>query len=201
MAVKKELVLRIALLVAVMLGLIFLAKYTPLGIYFSVEKLQELIKGAGFWGLGIFFAIFLMGTLMNVPGAVFLVFAILTYGYFFGIFLSYISALICALINFLFARFISGKALSEIKNKRIQKALSKVETHPISTLCWLRVFMLLSPVVNYAMALTNIKPKQFFLANAIAMIFPFAFIITGTLLFRSAFFQEVILVWLKTAIN
>jgi uncharacterized membrane protein YdjX (TVP38/TMEM64 family) len=201
MAVKKELIFRIVLLLAVMLGLLLLAKYTPLGAYFSVEKLQELIKGAGLWGLGIFFAVFLMGTLMNVPGAVFLVFAILTYGYFFGIFLSYISALTCAMINFLFARFIGGKALSEIKNKRIQNVLSKVDSHPISTLCWLRVFMLLSPVVNYAMALTNIKSKQFFIANAIAMIFPFVFIISGTIFFRSSFFQEVILVWLKTTIS
>ena len=65
-----------------MLGLLLLARYTPVGAYFSVEKLQELINGAGKWGIVIFFAVFLMGTLMNVPGAVFLIFAILTYGYF-----------------------------------------------------------------------------------------------------------------------
>ncbi len=201
MAVKKELIFRVVLLLAIMLGLLLLAKYTPIGAYFSVEKLQELIKGAGFWGLLIFFAVFLLGTLMNVPGAVFLIFAIITYGYFFGILLSYTSALSCAMINFLFARFIGGKALSEIQNKRIQKVLSKVDSHPISTLCWLRAFMLLSPVVNYTMALTNIKSKQFFIANAIAMIFPFVLIISGTVFFRSTFFQDVILVWLKSFIS
>ena len=201
MAKKKEIILRIVLLGSIMLGLLVLAKYTPLGVYFSVDKLQELIKGAGNWGLLIFFAVFLMGTLMNVPGAVFLVFAILTYGYFFGILLSYIAALGCAMINFLFARFVGGKALTEIKNQRIQKVLSKVETHPITTICWLRVFMLLSPVVNYAMALTNIKARKFFIGNAIAMLFPFAFIIIGTVFFRSTFFEELVLVWIKTAIS
>ncbi|WP_264793176.1 TVP38/TMEM64 family protein [Aureispira anguillae] len=184
-----------------MLGLLIIAKYTTLGTYFSVEKLQALIKDAGNWGLFIFFLVFLVGTLMSVPGAVFLVFAILTYGYLGGILLSYLAAILCAMINFLFARFIGGKALSEIKNKRIQKVLSKVETHPIQTICWLRVFMLLSPVVNYAMALTNIKSRQFFIGNAIAMIFPFAFIILGTVFFRSLFFQEVILVWVKSVIS
>ncbi|MDC0230835.1 VTT domain-containing protein [Aureispira] len=132
---------------------------------------------------------------MNVPGAVFLIFAILTYGYFWGILISYITALLCAMINFLFARFIGGKALSEIKNKRIQRALSKVETNPISTLFWLRMFLLLSPVVNYAMALTNIKFKHFFIGNVIAMLFPFVIIIAGTVFFRSVFFKDVICAW------
>lgn len=201
MANRKELILRIVLLGAIMLGLLAVAKYTPLGAYFSVAKLQELIKGAGNWGLVIYFLVFLLGTLMSVPGAVFLVFAILTYGYWRGILLSYTVAIICAMINFLFARLVGGQALSEIKNKRIQKVLSKVDTHPIQTICWLRLFMLLSPVVNYAMALTNIKSRQFLVGNAIAMIFPFVVIILGTVFFRSVFFQEVILVWFKSVIG
>ena len=201
MAKKKELIIRLLSLLGIMLTLLLLAKYTSLGAYFSVEKLQELIKEAGNWGLLIFFLVFLLGTLMSVPGAVFVVFAVLTYGYFGGILLSYTAAVLCAMINFLFARLVGGKALTEIKNKRIQKVLSRVETHPITTICWLRIFMLLSPVVNYAMALTSIKARQFLIGNAIAMILPSAFIIGGTVFFRSAFFQEEVLIWIQSAIN
>jgi len=201
MAKKKELILRLLLLGTIMVSLLIIAKYTPLGAYFSIEKLQELIKGAGNWGLLIFFLVFLLGTLMSVPGAVFLVFAFLTYGYFWGILLSYTSAIACSMINFGFARLVGGKALTEIKNKRIQKVLSRVETHPIRTICWLRVFMLLSPVVNYAMALTSVKTRQFFIGNAIAMIPPFIFIIGGTVFFRSDWFQDVLLVWIQSAIS
>ena len=166
-----------------------------MGAYFSVEKLQELIKDAGLFGFVIFLGIFLLGTLMNVPGAVFLVFAVLTWGYVFGIFISYIAVLICAMINFWFARMVGGKALSEIKNKRIEKVLGRVETNPITTICWLRFFMLLSPVINYTLALTNIKTRQFFIGNSIAMILPFIIIIGTTVLFRSTFFQELIATW------
>ncbi len=178
-----------------MLVLIGLAKFTPLGGYFSVEKLQELIKSAGVFGLLVFFGFFLLGTLMNVPGAVFLIFAVLTWGYFYGILLSYICAVVSAMINFLFARFVGGGALSDISNIRIRRVLHRVETNPITTICWLRVFMLLSPVVNYALALTNIRTKHFFIGNAIAMIPPFVFIISTTVLVRSEFFQEVVLGW------
>ncbi len=178
-----------------MFGLLAVAKYTPLGAYFSMEKIQELVKSAGWFGLFVFFGIFLLGTLMNLPGAVFLVFAILTWGYFQGILISYFSAVMTATINFWFARFIGGKALTEIKNKRIKKVLHRIETNPITTICWLRVFMLLSPVINYTLALTNIKTRQFLIGNAIAMVFPFILIILTTILFRSAYFQEIIATW------
>lgn len=194
---KQRLFLRIGGLLAFMLLLISLAKYTPLYAYFSVEALQGLVKGAGRWGILLYFIVFLMGTLMSVPGAVFVIFAILTYGYIGGTVLSYSSAVGTAWINFELARFIGGQSLSEFKNERLQRALGRVETHPVATICWLRIFLLLSPVVNYALALTPIKSRQFFWANALAMLLPLAFIIAGTALFRSSYIQDVVVVWLK----
>lgn len=201
MAKNKKLILRIFLLGFIMLGLLAIAKYTPLGIYFSFDKLQEVIKDAGNWGMLIFFVISLVGTFMSVPGAVFIVFAILTYGYVVGILLSYITALICAMLNFYFARLVGGQSLAEIKNKRIQRILRRVDTHPIKTICWLRIFTLLSPIVNYALALTNIKASKFWVGNAIATIPPFILIIVTTVFFRSDFFKEVFLVWLESALG
>jgi len=181
-----------------MLLLLALAKYTPIGDYFSLEKLQQLIQDAGWLGLLVYFGVFMLGTLMNVPGAVFIVFAVLTWGYFKGIILSYFTAAICAILNFLFARMVGGQALSAMEHPRIKKVLARVESNPITTICWLRIFMLLSPVVNYALALTNIKTRQFIIGNAIAMILPFGLIIGSTVFVRSPFFQEVVLEWFNT---
>lgn len=180
-----------------MLGLVAIAKYTPLGVYFDLERLQNLVQQAGNWGLLLYFLVFLLGTLMNVPGAVFVIFAVLTYGWGGGTLLAYVGAVVCALINFWVARLLGGQSLSEIKNKRLQKALSRIDTHPIQTVCWLRVFMLLSPLINYALALTPMKSRQFLLANSIAMLFPMCIILGGTFLFQSAYFQEVVLVWFR----
>jgi uncharacterized membrane protein YdjX (TVP38/TMEM64 family) len=194
---KQKLLLRLSLLIGVMLLLIGLAKYTPLGAYFDLEVLQALVKEAGSWGVLLFLAFFLVGTIMNVPGAVFVVFAVLTYGFFWGTLLAYGGAVGSALVNFWLARFLGGQSLAEIKNARLQKALSRIETHPIQTVCWLRVFMLLSPVINYALALTPMKSRQFLIANSIAMLLPLLVILSGTFFFQSAYFQEVVLVWLQ----
>ncbi len=194
---KRKLIGRLSFLLAVMLGLLALAKYTALGMYFDLEVLQGLVQEADNWGLLLFLLVFLIGTLMSVPGAVFVIFAVLTYGYFWGTVLAYSGAVGCALVNFWIARFLGGQSLSEINNKRLQKALLRIETHPIQTVCWLRVFMLLSPVVNYALALTPMKSRQFLVANSLAMIFPMTIILGGTFLFQSVYFQEVVLVWLR----
>lgn len=189
---KKKMLWRLGLLAFMMLGLVALAKFTPLGEYFDADRLQWLFQNAGWWGVVAFFFIFLLGTLMNIPGAVFLVFAVFAYGYFWGTVLSYISALGCAMINFYFARAVGGQALSEIENPRLKKVMQKVEKKPIATIFWLRLIFLLSPIVNYTLALSNIKPKQFFIGNAIGMIPPIGLIIFGTVIFQTTFFKNLL---------
>ncbi len=197
MTPKQKMFLRLFVLLALMLGLLVLAQYPPLYAYFSVEALQGLVKSAGNWGILLYFFVFLVGTLMSVPGAVFVIFALLTYGYWWGTLLSYVGAVGTAWINFELARLVGGQSLSEIKNERLQRALSRVERRPVATICWLRVFLLLSPVVNYALALTTIKRRQFVGANALAMVLPLCFIVGSTVLFRSDYVQEVVSGWIK----
>ena len=197
MTAKQKMMLRLGGLLALMLILIALAQYPPLYAYFSVEALQGLVKDAGKWGIVLYFVVFLVGTLMSVPGAVFVIFAILTYGYFWGTFISYQCAVGTAWINFELARLIGGQGLASIKNERVQRALSQVERRPVATICWLRVFLLLSPVVNYALALTPIKRRQFVWGNAVAMLLPLCFIVGSTALFRSDYVQEVVVGWFR----
>ena len=197
MTARRKMLLRLGSLLLLVVVLLALAQYPPLQAYFSVEALQGLIKGAGKWGLLLYFIVFLMGTLMSVPGAVFVVFAILTYGYLWGTLLAYQSAIWTAWINFELARLVGGQELSNIKNARLQQALQRVEQRPVATLCWLRIFLLLSPVVNYALALTPIRRRSFIWGNAVAMLIPMCFIVGGTAAFRSSYMQEVVLVWIK----
>lgn len=189
---KKKMLWRLGLLLFLMLGLIAAAKFTPLGEYFDADRLQWLFQNSGWWGIVAFFFIFLLGTLMNIPGAVFLVFAVFAYGYVWGTLLSYVCALGAAMINFYFARAVGGQALAEIENPRLKKVMQKVEEKPIATICWLRIIFLLSPIVNYTLALSNIKPKQFFIGNAIGMIPPISLIIFGTVIFQTEFFKGLL---------
>ncbi|MCP4442351.1 MAG: VTT domain-containing protein [Aureispira sp.] len=179
--------LRLLILVAIIVSLILVGKFTPLGEYFSVTKLKELINGAGWWGLLIFLGFFIAGAIMNLPGTAFLVFALWIFGYWKGASITYLAAVIAAMITFYFARFVGGKALTEIKSPFVKRLLGKAESRPIFTLVVLRVLIQFSPLVGYTLALTNIKPYQYFIGNIIGMLVPLGYLTFGYYVFEDYF--------------
>ncbi|MCH2042828.1 MAG: VTT domain-containing protein [Saprospiraceae bacterium] len=183
---KSNSLLRVLILGIIVLGLAALYKFTVVGDWLQPERLEKLVREAGIWGVFIFFGIFLLGTLMNLPGAIFLIFSVIIYGYWMGTILSYFTALLAAWLNFEFARAIGGKALSDLKNKRLRKILAQVDSKPIRTIIILRLILLLSPLINYALALTSIRRSKFIIGNAVGMLIPFAIILLGTVLVRSS---------------
>lgn len=176
---------RVIILASIILSFIALYNFTIVGDWLEPDRLEKLVRESGFWGIFIFFGIFLLGTLMNLPGAIFLIFAVVIYGYWLGTILSYITALLAAWLNFEFARAIGGKALSDIKNKKLKKILAQVDDKPIRTVVLLRCILLLSPLINYTLALTDIRRSKFIIGNVIGMLIPFAIILLGTVLVRS----------------
>lgn len=181
---QKRTGLRILLLVSIIIGLILIGKFTPLGEYFSVAKLKELINGAGWWGMVIFLGFFIAGAIMNLPGTAFLVFAIWVFGYGLGASITYIAALTATMITFYFARMVGGKALTEVKRPFIKKILDRAEAQPIWTLVILRIMIQFSPLVGYTLALTNIKPKQYLIGNIIGLLVPLGYLTFGYYLFE-----------------
>lgn len=163
---------RILLLVGILAGFIALGKWTPLGDYLAIPYLQQAIGGSGFAGVLLFIVVFVLGSLVNIPGIAFNVFALLLFGYVNGVIITYIAALLAALFTFFFARLISGTALTQVRNVRVQKLLTRVADRPVSTLVLMRVFMLLSPFVGYTLALTSIRPRDYLVGNAIGIWIP-----------------------------
>lgn len=186
---------RIALLGGVLLSFFGIYHYTPVGDWFSLERLQKTIEHWGEWGFVLFFGVFLAGTLLNVPCGVFLVFSFWIYGYALGTLLSYITAVLTSMINFYFARWIGGGALTEVRNSRMQRIMQRVEERPVHTTVWLRLIFLMSPMVNYALALSGIRPRHFFWGNVIGFVAPIAVFLAATVLFQSQTFNDLWMAW------
>lgn len=169
---KKSTVYRLAALVVVMSALAFLAAYTPLGQYFKFHILQDAMLNAGTWGVLLFIAAFVAGTLLNLPGFLFIILAYLVYGFGWGIPIAYVGALLSVLIHFVVVRAIGGQALGEIKNKTIKKVMKNFDSHPVRTVIVLRLLLFISPPVNYVLALSNVRVGQFLLGTLIGNILP-----------------------------
>jgi uncharacterized membrane protein YdjX (TVP38/TMEM64 family) len=163
---------RLVAVAALLGGLFVIAKTTGVTDQVTVENMRGWMADAGGWGVLLFVVIFLVGELMQVPGLIFVAAAVLSYGRFWGGGLSYITAVLSVCFSFVVVRTVGGKALGEIKQAWVRKALAKLDTHPIKTVAVLRTVLIMSPPLNYALALTNMKFRDYLIGSAVGLVPP-----------------------------
>jgi uncharacterized membrane protein YdjX (TVP38/TMEM64 family) len=79
------------------------------------------------------------------------------------------ASFVAVMVHFFFARFMAGEALAEIKHPFVKKQLAKLETRPITTILILRVIFYVSPPVNYALALSPIRVRDFVVGSLVSL--------------------------------
>ncbi|BDS12055.1 TVP38/TMEM64 family protein [Aureispira anguillae] len=169
---KKYVGLRLGGMLLFIVLSILLVKYTAVGDWLSLDRMQSMVEQTGFWGILIFIGIFVAAAIMNVPGTAFLLLSILLFGYWQGALFTYIGALLGAWVTFVLGRTMGGKALTEIKNPTVKNLLLEAEVRPIRTLIVLRILVQFSPLVGYTLALTNIKQRHYMIGNVIGILIP-----------------------------
>ncbi len=149
----------------------YISRHSGVSKYFGLEYLTQTIQNTGSFGLVIFTVVYIIGTLMNVPGMIFLFILFLVYDDVTGLAVGYISTLLSMIAHFKFTRMIAGEPLGEIKQPFIKKQLDNLLEKPLRTVIVLRLILFISPPVNYALALSPVRNKHFLLGSMIAMPF------------------------------
>ena len=164
-------IFRVVILLAVSLLLMIVGRYSPLSTYFTIEYLEGAIQEAGAFGVLFFVLVYTIGTLMNIPGFLFLFVGFLVYKGIDGVLVGYLASVVAVTVHFFFVRFMAGEALSEIKQPFVRKQMKRLSKSPINTTVVLRLIFYVSPPVNYALALSNIKWHHSLIGTMLA--FPF----------------------------
>jgi uncharacterized membrane protein YdjX (TVP38/TMEM64 family) len=146
--------------------------FTGLTEHLTRENLRDLMQGLGVWGFLLFVVLFAVGEFLHVPGIVFVLAALLAYGRLVGGLAAYVGALGSVSFSFLLVRRVGGQALAHVKRARIAKVLEKLDEHPIATIAVLRVFLFLLPAVNYALAMTRVRFRDYVIGSALGLILP-----------------------------
>jgi uncharacterized membrane protein YdjX (TVP38/TMEM64 family) len=167
-------VLRLAILAAVIVALIVVRYTTSFGASLSTTRIRDLVQHAGAAGVGLFIVAFAVGELLHVPGMVFVAAAVLAWGRVGGGALSYVAALVSVSFGFFVVRAIGGQPLATIKQPRVRALLLRVEERPVLTVALLRLLLWLAPVVNYALALSSVRFRDFVLGSALGLVIPVA---------------------------
>lgn len=140
--------------------------------HFSLTFLQQKIIDNKISGLLIFIVLFSLGNLIQIPGWVFLAAAVLTLGKIYGAAATYVAATISCIITFLIIKLIGGDALRLVKNKIAIKLLDKLDSHPVWNVLLLRTLFQTVPALNYALAVSGIKFKDYLIGTMLGLPLP-----------------------------
>ena len=164
--------IKIATFFLLVVSFFLVKELTPVGEQMTVENLRLLIEPLGAWGIVIFLAAFMIGTVFQIPGILFYSAAFLIFGSLTGGIVAYVGSILAVTCSFYFARHMGGNVLDKIKNKRIRKLLFKLEQQPVLIIGILRTFMWVSPPLNYALAFSKIPSRKYIIGSTIGLLVP-----------------------------
>ena len=142
--------------------------------WLSRDHVRELIVGLGPLGVVAFVGLFVVGELAHVPGWVFIGASILAYGRVAGGLVGYAGALVAIAVAFFVVRMIGGQALATIRRPFVARMLARVDEQPIRTVAVLRIFLVMTPALTYALALTRIRFREYMIGSALGLVVPIA---------------------------
>ena len=166
---------RLLLLAAFLGGVYAIGKMTGFTDELTVDGIRESMREAGVGGFFVFIGIFCIGQLLYIPGFVFVMVAGLAYGPLWGSVASVIAANVSVAVSFFIVRGIGGQPLKDLNIKRpfLQKPLNHLEDRPVRSMIIIRLFLWAIPPVNYTLAMSGVRFRDYQLAAAIGMTPPF----------------------------
>lgn len=169
---------RFGLVLVVLGGIAVVARYTGLIELLSKDALREAVSEAGAWGIVLFVVVFAVGQLVYVPGVLFLGVGVVLWGPLLGGIIGFGAGLTSVTASFLVVRGIGGKLLHRIDQPKMRKMLDKLEARPVRTVLVLRLLFFMSPPLNYALAMSNVSLRDYFIGSAVGLAPPVA-LVTG----------------------
>lgn len=164
--------IRLGLLVALLGGLAVAGVATGLTRDLSVESLRAWMVGAGALGVVGFLAAFALGTLVQVPGMLFVAAAALAWGQVGGAVVAIVGAVLAVTVSFLLVRAVGGRLLTEIRRPFLERLLARLDGAPIRTVALLRLVFWVAPPLNYALAFSNVPLRAYVIGSAVGLLVP-----------------------------
>lgn len=171
---KRKGVIRLIVALALIAGLIVVGRLPGTAEFMTRENIQGTMESLGALGVGFFLLVFVAGELLYIPGLLFVFVAVFVYGPVSGGVIAYVASVISVTVSFLIVRGVGGKALAELPFKFARKIMAGLDRRPVVTVIVLRILLVLSPPLNYTLALSSIRFRDYLVGSAIGLFFPVA---------------------------
>lgn len=159
------------IVLAVLFVLLFVVGYAlDVPAYLTQERIEGMVEAAGPWGFVVFAALFAVGELAHVPGIVFIIVGSMLWGPWAGAAISYVSALVSVSVAFVIVRRVGGQPLAGMERPWMRMAMMRLEERPIPTVTVLRLVFFMLPALNYLLALTPVRYRDFLVGSALGLV-------------------------------
>jgi uncharacterized membrane protein YdjX (TVP38/TMEM64 family) len=175
---------RTALVVLACAAVLVGVRLTGLDQALSVAGVRATVEQAGVLGPLAFGALFVVATLLQIPGIPLLMLAPALFGTGAAMVLCLPLSHVAVLANFELVRRIGGRGKTPPKASLITRILAQLDAHPVRTVALVRGITIMFPPVTTALALTRIGRRDHFVGTLIGMTPPVALLvwISGALL-------------------
>lgn len=169
---KRRQRIRLGALFVVLVALFGVGWALGLDEYLDRERIRTLVESWGVFGPLAFVVLFAVGELAHVPGWVFVGAGIVVWGPFVGGLLGFVGANVSVSFAFLLVRTIGGKAFDSIERPFVRRLLARLDEYPVLVVAALRSVLFALPALNYGLALTRIRFRDYALGSALGLIPP-----------------------------
>jgi len=145
---------------------------TGLRSHLSPDVIQSLFFAYPVWGLVLFCLAFSFGILLYVPGWIFLVGAVFALGKEWGGVATLMAAMCSSTISFLLIRAVGGTALRSFNHRWADTIFAHLDDRPILSVAFLRLLFQTLPALNYALALADIRFRDYLVGTAVGLPLP-----------------------------
>jgi len=161
--------------VALFLAILFaIFEVSGLRDHLDLAFIRQLILQHRVSGLVLFVLLFSLGNLIQIPGLVFLAAAVITLDRFWGGVVTYVAATGSCALTFITIRTLGGDALRLLHNRIAVRVLRELDAHPIGSVTLLRVLFQTAPALNYALAMSGIKFRNYLIGTLAGLPIPVA---------------------------
>jgi uncharacterized membrane protein YdjX (TVP38/TMEM64 family) len=149
-------------------------------VHIDPASLAARVQGAGALGVVIFLALFAASAVFNIPAVVFVAAAVAVYGRWGGFAVALVGAVLSVNITFALGRWTRLGQGRWLERPWLARAMRWLESRPILAMIALRALVVVSPPLNYALALTRLSHRDFAVGSALGLLAPL-FVLTGGL--------------------
>jgi uncharacterized membrane protein YdjX (TVP38/TMEM64 family) len=122
----------------------------------------------------LFVVLFVAAELVHVPGLLMEAAAVLAWGPGGGFLASFVGALASVTVSFLVVRGVGGTPLVALRWAWARRLLGRLEREPLRVVVLLRLTLWMFPPLNYALALSPVRFRDYVLGSALGLLLPLA---------------------------